>query len=87
MAYGLRRRQFHAVSVHALLVRSLFLTDNCRSGDTPFHAKQREIMGKALYRENWHRDIKEFYEYITLRLLHENSCKIAGINQVDVTRE
>ncbi|KAL9116562.1 MAG: hypothetical protein Q9187_006913, partial [Circinaria calcarea] len=57
------------------------------SGDTPFHAKQREVMGKALYRENWHRDIKEFYEYITLRLLHENSCKIAGINQVDITRD
>jgi len=52
------------------------VTNGCRSGDT-----------KALYRDNWHKEIKEFYEYITLRLLHEKSCKIAGINQVDVTRE
>ena len=44
-------------------------------------------MKKALYRDNWHKEIKDFYEYITLRLLHENSCKIAGINQVDITRE
>ena len=44
-------------------------------------------MGKSLYRENWHRDIKNFYEYITLRLLHEKSFKIAGINHVDITRE
>ena len=57
------------------------------AGDTPFHTKQRELMGASLYRENWHQQIKEFYEYITLKLLTENSCKIAGINQVDITRE
>lgn len=57
------------------------------SGDTPFHTRQREIMGKALYRDRWHKQVKEFYEYITLKLLHEKSCKIAGVNQVDITRE
>ena len=31
--------------------------------------------------------IKDFYEHITLKLLTEKSCKIAGINQVDITRE
>ena len=87
MAYGFRRRQFYAVSVYAVITGYPFPADSCRSGDTPFHAKQRQIMGKALYRESWHQDIKEFYEYITLRLLHENSYKLAGINQVDVTRE
>ena len=56
-------------------------------GDTSFHTKQRELMGASLYRENWHQQVKEFYEYITLRLLTEKSCKIAGINQVDITRE
>jgi hypothetical protein len=44
-------------------------------------------MKKALYHENWHKEIKEFYEYITLRLLHENTHKVAGINQVDICRE
>ena len=57
------------------------------SGDDQRHAKQREIMKKAFYRDDWHRQVKEFYEDITLRLLHQNSCKIAGKNQVDITRE
>ena len=57
------------------------------SGDTRFHTKQRELMGASLYRDQWHQQTKEFYEYITLKLLTEKSCKIAGINQVDITRE
>ena len=57
------------------------------SGDTAFHTKQRKLMGECLYKEKWHQHIKDFYEDITLRLLHEKSCKIAGINQVDITRE
>lgn len=57
------------------------------SGDKPLHAKQRQIMGASLYRENWHQHVKEFYEHITLKLLRDHSCKIAGINQVDITRE
>ena len=44
-------------------------------------------MDKALYREDWHKEVKEFYEFITLKLLREKSCKIAGINQVDLTRD
>lgn len=57
------------------------------SGDTTFHSNQRKVMGAALYKDQWHKHVKEFYEYITLKLLHEKSCKIAGINQVDITRE
>ena len=57
------------------------------SGDTPFHAKQRKIMSECLYRDKWHEQIKDFYEYITLKLLTEHSCKVAGINQVDITRD
>ena len=63
------------------------------SGDTPFHAQQKKTMAKALYHSNWHKQVKDFYEYITLRLLHENSYKLAsptqadGINQVDITRD
>ena len=61
--------------------------DSMLSGDTPLHTKQRELMGSSLYRDRWRQEIKEFYEYITLKLLTEKSCKIAGINQVDITRE
>ncbi|GME51790.1 Cytochrome P450 [Neofusicoccum parvum] len=57
------------------------------SGDEPLHANQRKTMAKSLYRENWHRDVKTFYEHITLKLLHEKSFKIAGTNHVDLTRE
>ena len=44
-------------------------------------------VGAALYKDQWHQHIKDFYEHITLKLLTEKSCKIAGINQVDITRE
>ncbi len=57
------------------------------SGDSKFHSQQNKTMGKALYRENWHQHIKEFYEETTLKLLHQKSFKIAGMNMVDITRE
>lgn len=57
------------------------------AGDTQFHAKQRKLMGEAIYKDKWHQQIKAFYEYITQKLLVEKSCKIAGLNQVDITRE
>ena len=44
-------------------------------------------MAASLYRDKWHEQIKDFYEHITLKLLTEKSCKIAGTNQVDITRE
>lgn len=57
------------------------------SGDTPLHGKQRGVMEKALYHNKWKQQIREFYEDITLKLLKQKSCKIAGVNQVDITRE
>lgn len=57
------------------------------AGDSTFHAKQREVMAKAIYRDEWHKSIKNFYEWQTAKLLKEKSCKIAGTNQVDITRE
>ena len=57
------------------------------NGDKPFRAKQKQIMEASLYRESWHQQIKDFYEDITLKLLRKHSCKIVGINQVDITRE
>ncbi|EGE05562.1 fatty acid oxygenase [Trichophyton equinum CBS 127.97] len=57
------------------------------SGDSTFHGQQRKTMGKALYHSEWKKHIKAFYEDITIRLLREKTCKIAGINQVDITRD
>ncbi|KAI9695134.1 MAG: hypothetical protein M1820_008902 [Bogoriella megaspora] len=57
------------------------------SGDTAFNAQQRKTMAKSLYREKWHQQVKDFYEYITLKLLHDKSYKVAGINHVDITRD
>lgn len=59
----------------------------CLGGDSPPHQKQRQTMGQLIYREKWHENIRDFYEEITLQLLHEKSCKIANINQVDLTRD
>ena len=57
------------------------------SGDSAFHREQKKTMAKALYHSNWEKQVQSFYEYITLRLLHENSYKLAGVNQVDMTRD
>ena len=52
------------------------------SGDSQFHHKQKKTMAAALYHGGWQKEIQAFYEDITLRLLHENSYKLAGVNQV-----
>lgn len=35
----------------------------------------------------WVEEVKAFYEDTTLRLLHQNSYQIAGVNQVDIVRD
>ena len=52
------------------------------SGDSQFHHQQKKTMATALYHGGWQKEIQAFYEDITLRLLHENSYKLAGANQV-----
>lgn len=59
----------------------------CLGGDDVFHRQQRKTMSELIYRDKWHKHVKHFYEYITIRLLHEHTAKIAGINQVDITRD
>lgn len=55
--------------------------------ESPSHAKQEQLTAKPLPQDQWHQQIKDFYEHITLKLLHQHSCKLAGLNQVDITRE
>ncbi|KAL8965257.1 MAG: hypothetical protein Q9183_003949 [Haloplaca sp. 2 TL-2023] len=57
------------------------------SGDSSFHTKQKQTMEKALFKDNWNQSIKNFYEEITLKLLHQKSFKLAGMNMVDITKE
>jgi linoleate 10R-lipoxygenase len=57
------------------------------SGDSALHKQQRKTMANALYHDGWHKQIQTFYEDITLQLLSENSYKLAGTNQVDITRD
>ncbi|OQD68603.1 hypothetical protein PENDEC_c033G00088 [Penicillium decumbens] len=57
------------------------------SGDRPPNAASRKMVGAALYRDKWREEVRTFYEDITLDLLEKNSYKIAGVNQVDISRD
>ncbi|KAL4792140.1 Psi-producing oxygenase A [Aspergillus venezuelensis] len=57
------------------------------SGDKPPNAASRKMMGAALYRNKWETEVRKFYEQITLKLLHQKSYKLAGVNQVDIVRD
>lgn len=57
------------------------------SGDFAINAKSRQLMNTALYAHAWDREVKSFYERMTLQLLHEKSYKLGGINQVDIVRD
>lgn len=57
------------------------------SGDGKFFSKQKQIMRESLYKDEWHRHVKEFYTHITMKLIKQKSRKIANVHQVDFTRE
>lgn len=57
------------------------------AGDSPVNARSREILSPALYCTAWDREVRTFYENITVELLHNKSYQIAGVNQVDIVRD
>jgi hypothetical protein len=59
------------------------------SGDGKFFEQRRQQMGACLYRDQWQTRIKEFYQEMTLKLLHQYSYKVGGSNtyQVDLIRD
>lgn len=61
--------------------------DSLLSGDTGFDTQKKDIISKSLSSEDWHKQVKAFYENITLQLLREKTGKLANIKQIDVTRE
>lgn len=48
------------------------------SGDTQFHASQRQIMAKLLYLPGWRNHVKTFYAQMGEQLLNEKSCTVSG---------
>ncbi|EEP80274.1 hypothetical protein UREG_05116 [Uncinocarpus reesii 1704] len=57
------------------------------SGDEFVHEESRQMMKKALYIDDWHKQVGDFYERITLKLLHAKSHRISEVNQVDIVRD
>ena len=57
------------------------------SGDAPVNAQSRNLMKPALYTRNWKEEVKNFYEDITLELLHRNAYQLAGTSQIDIVRD
>ncbi|GAB1194551.1 hypothetical protein APSETT444_003797 [Aspergillus pseudonomiae] len=59
------------------------------SGNTPLASAKGgdDFWSKSLNNDQWRNSIKEFYEDITAKLLQEKSGNLAGIKQVDITRE
>ncbi|OGM41008.1 fatty acid oxygenase [Aspergillus bombycis] len=59
------------------------------SGNTPLASAKGgdDFWSKSLNNDQWRNSIKEFYEDITAKLLKEKSGNLAGIKQVDITRD
>ncbi|KAI9681280.1 MAG: hypothetical protein M1817_002563 [Caeruleum heppii] len=57
------------------------------SGDESVHTKSRLVMSPALYRSHWQKEVKEFYEDMTLELLQKKSYQLAGTSTVDIVRD
>lgn len=58
------------------------------AGDGPFFQDRRLQMKECLYQVSWHKNIKAFYEAITVQLLKEWSYNVGGTNsQVDIVRD
>lgn len=52
-----------------------------------FNTSQTDAMDEIFTQDSWREDVKKFYKDITQKLLKQSSVKIAGINQIDITRE
>ncbi|KAL1969515.1 hypothetical protein VTN77DRAFT_8953 [Rasamsonia byssochlamydoides] len=61
--------------------------DYMLAGDGVPNAESRKMMQAVMYSGHWESEVKKFYEDITLKLLREHSCKVAGVNQVDIVRD
>ncbi|KAL2369279.1 prostaglandin-endoperoxide synthase 1 [Blastomyces gilchristii SLH14081] len=56
-------------------------------GSKSFNETQTKAMDEVFAQDSWRETVKTFYKDITQELLKQNSVKIAGINQIDITRD
>ncbi|OJD23853.1 hypothetical protein ACJ73_04793 [Blastomyces percursus] len=56
-------------------------------GSKSFNETQIKAMEEVFAQDSWRETVKKFYRDITQKLLKQNSVKIAGINQIDITRD
>jgi hypothetical protein len=62
--------------------------DYMLSGDSTANAQQRAFIKGCLYKpENGLAEVRQFYESITEKLIHQHSRKVAGSYQVDIVAE
>ncbi|KAH6618562.1 heme peroxidase [Boeremia exigua] len=57
------------------------------AGDGKKNAESRAMVKKALYINDWDKEIRDYYTAKTRELLAEKSAKIADFNQVDIIRD
>ncbi|KAK2624026.1 hypothetical protein QTJ16_006660 [Diplocarpon rosae] len=76
----------------------VFMTSNAKrlsgvdfalAGDNPPNTASRIMMKKAIHPDNWHYEVKSFYEQTTAKLLRDYGFKVPGksIYQVDIVRD
>ncbi|PYH92083.1 peroxidase [Aspergillus ellipticus CBS 707.79] len=58
-------------------------------GLTSLHAGKggSDFWSRSFDNDQWRKNLKDFYEDATLKLLQEKSCTLAGIKQVDIARD
>ena len=59
----------------------------CVAGDDHENDESRKLIMKALYPNDWKREVKAFYQDITAKLLKKYTYQIGGANCVDIVRD
>lgn len=59
----------------------------CLAGDDNANEESRKLVMKALYPNDWKKEVKAFYQDITEKLLKKYTYQIGGANCVDITRD
>lgn len=59
----------------------------CLAGDDQANEESRKLVMKALYPNDWKKEVKAFYQDITEKLLKKYTYQIGGANCVDITRD
>jgi linoleate 8R-lipoxygenase / 9,12-octadecadienoate 8-hydroperoxide 8R-isomerase len=61
--------------------------DPMLSPECPRNAISKSLRETALNQAKWEQEVRKFFEHITLKLLHQNSYRIAGETEVDIVKD